>query len=130
MSGEERRDESAPGGEGGHEHGDEPLLGAADDHAAGEAFAFMPHEVEVMGNHHDAVPCRDPPDGNEAYQGGDGDVIDHAPCQGEAAHEREGDVQHDLQSERHAAEIAEQQQQHHGHDETEEKENALGGFLL
>jgi hypothetical protein len=54
--------------------------------------------VEVVAHHHDAVAGGDAADGDEADEGGDADVVDEQPGEGEAAHERERDVEHDLQA--------------------------------
>ena len=130
MCGEEQRDECDAGGKCGHEHGDEPFEGSARDHLARETFALVLHQVEVVRDHHDAVARGDTGDGDEADEGGDGDVVDELPRQREAAHECERDIQQHLCGERGAAEVAEQQNGDDDEDERGKNRDAARGFLL
>ena len=75
IGGEDQRNQADAGGERGHEHGHEPFLGAADDHLLVEALALVLHEVQVVGDEHDAVSRGDSGHGDEADQGGDADVV-------------------------------------------------------
>ena len=83
-----------------------------------------------MADHHDAVAGRHAAHGDEADDGGDADVVDEPPGQRETAHERERDVQHDLQGQRQAAEVAEEQNGHREQHEDEVKGDALRRGLL
>lgn len=84
--------EGDAGAEGRHEDGDKAFQRAAHDHGATESFAFMLHEMEVVRDHHDAVAGGDSADGDEADEGGDADVIDEQPGEGESTHECQWDV--------------------------------------
>jgi hypothetical protein len=89
-----------------HEDWDKPLQRPADHHLAGKAFPLVPHEMEVMGEHHDAVPRRNAADGDESHESGNGDIVDLPPGENEAAHERERDIDQHLRGEHRTAKIA------------------------
>lgn len=112
---EEEWDEGESGGEGGHEHGDDALLRAADDHLLVEAFALLAHQVEVVGNHHDSVAGGDAGEGDEADHRGDGDgAVGEKPDANHGSDEGEGNIQHDLKGERDAAELEVKDEEHPG----------------
>ena len=96
----EERDEGESGGEGGHEHGDDAFLRASEDHFLIEGIAFLPEEVEVVGDHHDAIARGDAGEGDEADHGGDRNgAVGEKPDAEDGADEGERDVQHDLEGE-------------------------------
>ena len=76
IRGEDEWNERYACGKCGHEDGHHPLECAALDHRAGEAFALVAHEVQVVGEHHNAVSGRNASYGDESDQRGDADIID------------------------------------------------------
>jgi len=65
-----------------------------------EGFAFLAEEVEVVGDHHDAVARGDAGEGDKADHRGDGDgAVGEEPDAEDGADEGERDVQHDLEGE-------------------------------
>ena len=128
---EEERDEGESGGEGGHEHGDDSFLGAADDHLLVEAFALLAHQVEVVGNHHDSVAGGDAGEGDEADHRGDGDgAVGEKPDADYGSNEGEGNIQHDLEGEIDAAKLEIKDKEHPGEAcQPKEQEEARGTGL-
>ena len=99
---EEEGDEGDACGEGRHDDGDEAFEGAAFEHLAGEAFALVAHEMEVVGDHHDVVAGCDAGDGDEANEGGDADIVESLAGVEDGADEGDRD---DGQDEGHEAEV-------------------------
>ena len=58
-------------GDGGHQHGGQPLQRSTDDHLLVKVFAFVLHQVDVVGNHHDAVAGDNADQCDEAHPMGD-----------------------------------------------------------
>ena len=69
IEGEDEGEQGDAGREGGHEDGRQAFEGASGDHARAEAFAFVTHEVEVVGEEHDVVAGGDTGHRYEAHQG-------------------------------------------------------------
>ena len=65
----------------------------------------MLHEVQVVGNHHDAVSRSHATHGDEADKGGDADVVQLEIGENQPAHDCERDVDQHLKRERRALEI-------------------------
>ena len=75
IRGQHQRDEGETGRERGHQDGDQAFLGAPGDHFRGEPFTLVLHQVKVVGDEHDVVPCRNTTDGDESDQGCDAHIV-------------------------------------------------------
>ena len=89
---EDQWDQRYASGQCSHEHGHESFLGPSLDHLLGEAFAFVSHEVKVMGQHHDGITRGDAGDGDEPDEGSDADRVESPVRQEDAANHGDGDV--------------------------------------
>ena len=131
---EDKRDKGNPGGEGGHQNRHESLLRATDDEGHAETFPFVPHEMEVVGDHHDPVPRRNTADGDEADQRRDANVVDLPPRESEGSCNRKGQIEHHLKGEREALEVVGEQRQNDEDDEGKKYRDAprrgLAGEIL
>ncbi len=90
----------------------------------------MLHEVQVVRQQHDIVSRRHAAHRDEADEGGDADVVELPPGEGERTGQRQRDAEHDLEREAEAAEVGMEENNDHHHDHRAEDGDAPGGVAL
>ena len=83
-----------------------------------------------MRDEHDGVSCGDSGDGDQADQGGDGDIVETIARQQDSASKGDGDIEKNLEGEVEALEVGEEEEDDDEQENGREEEDLLGRFLL